>query len=132
MVFGGISTVSMMCTTPFVAALSAAVTLALLLMRTPAEDVVTRSPRPSSVLTVWAGLRSLLYTAAPDTTWYFRIVAKSCTFLGSNNRVSSAAGTLANAALDGAKTVNGPLPCRAVTRLPAVRAVTSVDRLSVP
>merc|ERR1719440_1585386 len=127
-VVGGMSTVSMMCTTPFVAAMSADITLELPLMVTPsAEDVIDTS-WPCSVSTSCEACRSLLYTAAPDTTWYFRMSANSSTFSGSNNLPSSALGILPNAALDGAKTVKGPAPSRAETRLAAARAVTSVDR----
>merc|ERR1719198_2500633 len=57
---GGMSTASMMCTTPFVAALSAAVTLALPLMVTPAPDFATVKSCPSSVFTFCVACRSLL------------------------------------------------------------------------
>merc|ERR1712032_706170 len=129
--FGGSRTASMMCTTPLVAPTSAVVTLAMPLMVTPAEDNLMDSDWPWSVLTFCVGLRSLLYTAAPATTWYVRTATKSFTFLGSNNRASSALGTLANAAFVGANTVNGPLDCRAPTRSPAFTAITSVDRVGV-
>ena len=129
---GGISTASMMCTTPFVAAMSAAVTLELRLMVTPAEEDSTNTSWPSSVLTFCVAFRSLLYTAAPDTTWYVRMLTSLPLFLGSNKLARVALGSLANAALDGANTVKGPLPCRAVTKSPALSAATSVDRPLVP
>merc|ERR1719331_1577172 len=128
---GGMSTVSMMCTTPFVAAMSAAMTLESPLTRTPAEEDVTNTSSPCSVFTFCVGLRSLLYTAAPDTTWYVRMSTSLSLFLGSNKLLSVASGSLANAALDGANTVKGPLPCSAATRSPALSAATSVDRSSL-
>merc|ERR1719201_1390601 len=128
----GMSTWSMMCTTPFVASLSADVTLASWLTETwPSRDSTNRW-EPSSVFTSCTGLRSLLWTAAPGTTWYSKIASNSFTFLGSNNRLSSSAGILANASLDGANTVNGPLPSKGVTRLPAFSAATSVERSLSP
>merc|ERR1719362_1788875 len=129
---GGMSTVSMMCTTPFVAAMSAAITLELPLMVTPAEEDRTNTSSPCSVLTICVGFRSLLNTAAPDTTWYVRMPTSLSLFVGSNKLPSVALGSLANAALDGAKTVKGPLPCSAATRPPAFSAVTSVDRSLLP
>merc|ERR1712127_1075192 len=130
--FGGRRTLSMMCATPLVASLSAAVTLALRLMYTcPSRDSTSNS-EPSSVLNLFSGFRSLLCTAAPATTWYSRISSSSLMFFGSNNFLSSSAGILANASLDGAKTVNGPVPSKAVTNLPAVSAATSVERSLSP
>merc|ERR1712032_1448832 len=129
---GGMSTVSMMCTTPFVAAMSAAMTFELRLMRTPAEEDVTNTSSPCSVFTSCVGFRSLLYTAAPDTTWYVRMPTSLSLLSGSNKLSSVALGSLANAALDGAKTVKGPLPCSAATRSPAFSAVTSVDKSLLP
>ena len=41
------------------------------------------------------------------------------------------AGSAANASLVGAKTVNGPLPERVLTRPPAVSAATRVERSGV-
>merc|ERR1712032_526883 len=126
---GGISTVSMTCTTPFAATLSADITSATPLMVTPpAEEDVMDTSCPCNVVTSCAACRSVLYTAAPDTTWYVKMSDNSSTLPGSNNLSSSAVGIWPNAALDGAKTVNGPSPSRAETRLPAIRAVTSVDR----
>merc|ERR1712032_966143 len=129
---GGISTVSITCTTPFVAAMSAAITFELPLMVTPSEDFFTTTFCPWSVFTLCVGFRSLLYTAAPATTWYVRMSTSLPLFLGSNKLARVALGSLANAALAGANTVKGPLPCRAVTKLPALSAATSVDRPLVP
>merc|ERR1719183_2176288 len=129
----GMSTVSMMCTTPFVAATSAVTTLELPLMTTPAaaEDV-TNTVWPCSVFTFCVAFKSLLNTAAPDTTWYVRMSTSLALFSGSNKLASVALGSLANAALDGANTVKGPLPCSAATSPPACSAVTSVDRSLLP
>merc|ERR1719171_3275683 len=124
----GMSTPSMMCTTPLVASLSAAVTCASRLTYTWPSRTSTNKPEPSRVLNLFSGLRSLACTAAPDTTWYSRMASSSLMFFGSSNSSSSALGILANASLVGANTVNGPLPSKAVTSLPAVRAVTSVER----
>merc|ERR1712003_424898 len=122
------STWSMMCTTPLLASLSAAVTLDSRLMYTPPSRDSTNNSEPSSVLNTCSRLRSLLCTAAPATTWYSRMASNSFTCSGSSSFLSSSAGILANASLDGANTVNGPLPSNAVTSLPAFRAVTSVER----
>merc|ERR1719183_1871163 len=125
----GISTWSMMCTTPLVASLSAEVTRDSRLTYTwPSEVFSTSISEPSRVLNLWSRLRSLACTAAPDTTWYSRMASSVLMFFGSSNFSSSALGILANASLDGANTVKGPLPSRAVTSLLAVRAVTSVER----
>merc|ERR1719181_1205984 len=124
----GMSTASMMCTTPLVASLSAAVTCASRLTSTLPSRTSTSNAEPSRVLNLFSGLRSLACTAAPATTWYSRMASSVLIFFGSSNFSSSALGILANASLVGAKTVNGPLPSRAVTSLPAVRAVTSVER----
>merc|ERR1712032_1809646 len=124
----GISTRSMMCTTPLVASLSAAVTRDSRLTYTLPSRTSTNNSSPWRVLNLFSGLRSLACTAAPATTWYSRMASSVLMFLGSSNFLSSSAGILANASLDGANTVNGPLPSRAVTSLPAVRAVTSVER----
>merc|ERR1711937_193251 len=128
----GINTVSMMCTTPLLASLSAAVTFDFLLMVTWPSLTTTSNIPPSRVLNLLSGLRSLLCTAAPATTWYSRIASNSLMFFGSSNFLSSSAGILAKASLDGAKTVNGPLPSKAVTNLPALSAATSVDRSLSP
>merc|ERR1712032_29487 len=127
----GMSTRSMMCTTPLVASLSAAVTRDSRLTYTLPSRTSTNNSEPSRVLNLFSGLRSLACTAAPDTTWYSRMASSVLMFFGSSNFSSSSLGILANASLDGAKTVNGPLPSRAVTSLPAVRAVTSVERSSM-
>merc|ERR1719331_417027 len=127
-IVGGTNTVSMMCTTPLVAPTSAVVTLALPLMCTPFQPFVTSNCWPSSVLTCCEALRSLLYTAAPATTWYSSTASNCLMFFGSNRLCNVALGSLAKASLVGANTVNGPLPSRAVTRLPAVRAATRVYR----
>merc|ERR1712124_215606 len=101
-------------------------------MMTPsAEDVIVRAS-PCHVLTSCVGRRNLLYTAFPDTTWYFKMLTNSFTFCGANNLISLALDILSNAALDGAKTVKGPLPSRSVTRLPALRAPISLDRSLLP
>merc|ERR1719237_1035496 len=127
-ILAGTNTVSMMCTTPLVAPTSAVVTLALPLMCTPFQPFVTNNCWPSSVLTCCEALRSLLYTAAPATTWYSSTASNCLMFSGSNRLCNVALGSLAKASLVGANTVNGPSPSRAVTSLPAVRAVTSVER----
>merc|ERR1719182_423745 len=131
-ILAGTNTVSMMCTTPLVAATSAVVTLASPLMCTPFQPFVTNNCWPSSVLTCCEALRSLLYTAAPATTWYSSTASNCLMFFGSNRLCNVALGSLAKASLVGANTVNGPSPSRAVTSLPAVMAATRVDRSLVP
>merc|ERR1719237_177 len=131
-ILAGTNTVSMMCTTPLVAATSAVVTLALPLMCTPRQLFVTSNCSPISVLTRCEALRSLLNTAAPATTWYSSTSSNSLMFFGSNRLFNIDLGSLEKAALVGANTVNGPLPSKAVTSLPAVRAATSVERSLVP
>jgi len=51
--------------------------------------------------------------------------------LGSSRCARVPAGSLANASLVGAKTVNGPSPESVSTSLPALRAATRVDRSGV-
>merc|ERR1712032_68408 len=122
------STRSMMCTTPLVAALSADVTWAYLLIRTRVPYFSTSISLPSTVLNSWSCLRSLLKTAAPSTTWYSRTASSSLMCSGSSRYFRTAGLRCANASFVGAKTVKGPLLCSVVTSLPAVRAVTSVER----
>jgi len=131
-ILAGINTVSMMCTTPLVALTSAIVTLALPLMCTPRRLFVTSNCSPSRDLTCCEGLRSLLNTAAPATTWYSSTASNCLMFFGSNRLFNVALGSLANASLVGANTVKGPLASRAVTSLPAVMAATSVERSLLP
>merc|ERR1712086_1169071 len=61
-------------------------------------------------------------------TWYSRTASSSLILAGSRRWANVAAGILAKASLVGAKTVKGPVPERAVVRLPATRAVTRVER----
>merc|ERR1719183_1313424 len=122
----------MMCTTPLVAPTSAVVTVALPLMCTPEAPFVTNNCWPSSVLTRCEALRSLLYTAAPATTWYSSTASNCLMFSGSNRLCNTDWGSLAKASLVGANTVNGPLPSRAVNSLPAVMAATRVERSLSP
>ena len=129
---GGINTVSMRCTTPLVAAMSAVVTFELPFTVTPEADDVTNKFCPCSVFTSCLAFRSLLYTADPENTWYVRTPTYSCLFCGCNNLFSAAFGSFLNAAFVGANTVNGPLPCNAVTRSPACSALTNVDKPALP
>merc|ERR1711937_718131 len=122
----------MMCTTPLDAALSAAITFDLPFTNTPATDDVINTSSPCSVFTFCLACRSLLYTADPDKTWYVKMPTNSSLFCGCNSLFNAAEGNFANAAFDGANTVNGPVPCNELTRLPACSALTSVDRSALP
>merc|ERR1712216_767538 len=125
----GISTSSMMCTTPLDASLSAAVTLALLTYTLP-SFFTTRRSLPSTVFTSWNGFRSFDCTA-PDTTWYVSTESSSLMLAGSSRCASGALGTLPKASFVGANTVNGPALSSVSTSLPALTAVTSVERSGV-
>merc|ERR1712106_1015461 len=128
---GGVSTPLMTCTTPLVAATSAWMTLAFWTVTDPAA-LVMWSFCPSRVLTSWDAFRSSARTAAPVITWYSRMASSSLMLAGLSREASVAAGSAAKASLVGAKTVKGPVPESAVTSLPAVSAVTRVDRSGMP
>ena len=94
-----------------------------------APFLLTVTVLPSSILT-FAGrcnaLSRAALTLAPLMTWYLRMRASCAMFAGFNKSVTVPAGSLANAASVGAKTVNGPLPFKAVAKLAAESAATSV------
>merc|ERR1719362_2712612 len=128
----GISTLSMMCTTPLLAPTSAVVTFALRLRYTFFSYTSMSTSPPSRVFTFCSGFRSAACTAAPAITWYSSTASNSLMCRGSSKCFSISAGSLANASLVGAKTVKGPLPDRAPVRLPALSAATKVERSLSP
>jgi len=121
-----------MCTTPLLASTSAVVTLASPTRTSPRSSLEMASSLPSSVFTLWIDFKSALWTAAPAMTWYSSTSWSSLMFLGSSKRSKTDFGNLAKASFEGANTVKGPLPDSASVSLPALSAVTRVERSGVP
>ena len=128
---GGMSTWSMMCTTPLVVSAFAVMTSALLTKMLPSRFVMFTSWL-SRVLTSWEDFRSNERTAALAITWYSSTDCSVLMFLGSSRWASVPLGSARKALLVGAKTVKGPLAESAVVSSPALSAVTSVDRSEMP
>ena len=114
--------------TPLDAGTSVAVTFDVFTLTPP--SVVTANAEPSSVVTSPA-VTSAAMTLA-ETTWYVRIFVRTSLFSGSRSFSRSHAGRASNAALVGAKTVNGPAPESASPRPAAVIAATRVEKSSLP
>ena len=118
---GGINTLSITCITPLLVATSAVTTLASLTI-TPLVKSKVRSSPLTAVATI-PSLNALEGTLEP-TTWYRSMSSNVSLPSG----VSSAARSIpasVNAWSVGAKTVNGPSPCRVVNSSAWITAATS-------
>merc|ERR1719273_300484 len=125
-------TVSTRWTTPLLAKTSVAITVAF-----PADDSMVTAP--SALVTVISSPPTVFSTVLPagispaltgtGNTCLKRTAVRAS--LSSKRPPKASAGTLANASLVGAKTVNVPSPLRVSTRPAALTAVTRVDKLGV-
>merc|ERR1719266_2864434 len=119
-------------TTPLLAKTSVAITVAF-----PADDSMVTAP--SALVTVISSPPTVFSTVLPagispaltgtGNTCLKRTAVRAS--LSSKRPPKASAGTLANASLVGAKTVNVPSPLRVSTRPAALTAVTRVDKLGV-
>ena len=99
--------------TPFDVATSAAVTTASLTL-TSVADTEKVSVSWFKAVAAIPSVRSD-DTTVPDTTWYVRM-STSVAFSSSVSNVARSIPASVNAWSVGAKTVNGPVPCRVATR----------------
>merc|ERR1719162_2396946 len=124
---GTVSTLSMMCTTPFEATLSAPVTLASPpTVTTSPSFVMVRSLEVSKVGYVLVGSNSPDMTLSL-MTWYFKRLASSSLLTSSNPSGYASS----KAASVGAKTVKGPTPFKTVAKSAFVTAATNFDKVGV-
>ena len=122
-----------MWTTPLLVTTSVAITVAF-----PAEDSIVT---PSAFVTVIVSPPAVSTVVLPSGISPARMtVGRTClkstasswsTFSGSKRLAKVSAGSLANASLFGAKTVNGPSPFNVSTKPAACTAVTRVDNSGV-
>lgn len=127
----GMSTVSIAWMMPLVAMMSACVTVASLIFTVPAAAVTCRV-LPSKVGGEVGEVMDVAVAASTraGSTWYLSTAAS---LVGSFSRSFSAPlGSFLKAALVGANTVNGPGPCKALTRSAFFSSFTKVlNRLSL-
>ena len=110
--------------TPLLAVTSAVVTVASLIITEPPETV-NEASSPFSIVTVNPSVTALEATF-PLRTWYVRISARVA-FSSSVSNVDRSMPAFWNAVSVGAKTVNGPSPCRTDTRLACASAATNAS-----
>merc|ERR1719473_726809 len=120
-VAGGSATPSITWMTPLVQPTSAVVTFAVANF-TPVLSFVMVTVCPSRVAGVCEAFKSAAMILEPLITWYLRMLARSALFKRSSLVMLSVASAAVNAVSVGAKTVKGPVPCKAVTRFALVRA----------
>merc|ERR1719229_1589375 len=136
---GGRSTASMTWITPLLHDMSAVLTVALPAI-TVLPSLVTVRVLPSRVVTSCAAAKSALTTVLPESTWYFRMSARSSRASNSALVTPKLSSRAVKAASVGANTVNGPAPFKASTnpavwsasastvKLPALTAVSTMSR----
>merc|ERR1711972_1030852 len=125
---GGRSTASMTWITPLLHDMSGVLTPAL-----PAFTVlpflVTVKLLPSRVITSCVGAKSALVTLLPESTWYFKMSARSSRASNSALVAPKVSSRAVKAASVGANTVNGPAPFKASTNPAVWSASTSTVKL---
>merc|ERR1711904_446626 len=138
---GGRSTESMTWITPLLHDMSAALTLALPAI-TVLSSFVTVNVLPSRVVTPCVADKSALMTLLPESTWYFRMSARSSRASNSALVTPKLSSRATKAASVGANTVNGPAPFKASTnpagwsastrtvKLPALIAVSTMSGMT--
>ncbi len=79
---------------------------------------------PPWTVSIWSKATTSVELYAPATTWYRRTSVRAAGLARSQFRTSGS--TAANASSVGAKTVNGPVPSKALTRSAASKAASRV------
>ena len=110
--------------TPLLAVTSAVVTVASLILTVPSVTL-NEASSPFSIVTVSPSVTALEATF-PLRTWYVKISARVA-FSSSVSNVDKSIPASWKAVSVGAKTVNGPSPCKTETRLACASAATSAS-----
>ncbi len=121
---GGLSTLPILCITPFLASMFAWVTW-IPFTKTPAALLVTNTESPLAVITLAFGpAGTCAANILEGMVWYNKMLL-TCAGVSALSAASVMPDAV-NAALSGAKTVKGPLPLSVAARFALITAVSSV------
>ena len=120
---GGINTVSITWMIPFEACTSASVTVAGPTMTVPVLSTLNLTLSPLTMAAIMPSVTSVDATS-PETTWWSKI-SESVAFSSGVSKSLRSIPASAKAWSVGANTVNGPVPCKVVTKPAWDNAATS-------